>query len=66
MVKFRRTIKKIQKNSSLFLFKLYIPQEIFLNLCEVRTGKFLIIPERLEFLAHNFAPVANFLLFLIW
>ena len=66
MVKFRKTIKKSRKNSSLFLLKLCIPQEIFLNLCEGRAGKFLITIEGFAFLAHNFLPVANFLLPNFW
>ena len=44
MLKFRRTIKKTKKKSRLFLLKLYIIQEIFLNLSEARAGKFLITP----------------------
>ena len=41
---------------------LYIPQEILFNLYEAWAGKFVITPERLGFLAHNFVLVANFLL----
>ena len=34
---------------------------MFLIFCEERAGKFLITPEWLGFLAHDFVPVVNFM-----
>ena len=54
------------KNSSLFLLKLCIPQEIFLNLCEARAGKFLITIEWFGIMAHKFLSLGNLLLPNFW